>query len=118
VRLEQRGGVAIAFMATVLGIALLIAAWEYLFSRVRTARGARILHNERESHEKAAIGWRNLIRWRSRRGADHENDDEGAAFCGAQIGASDQGAVRSGDGGGECSTGTGDGNRSAMCGTA
>jgi len=36
-RLEQRGGVAIAFMATVLGIALLIAAWEYLFSRVRTA---------------------------------------------------------------------------------
>ena len=30
-RLEQRGGVAIAFMATVLGIALLIAAWEYLF---------------------------------------------------------------------------------------
>ena len=53
-----------------------------------------------------------------RRGADHENDDEGAAFCGAQIGASDQGAVRSGDGGGECSTGTGGGNRSAMCGAA
>ena len=26
-----------------------------------------------------------------RRGADHENDDEGAAFCGAQIGASGKG---------------------------
>jgi hypothetical protein len=30
-RLEQRGGVAIAFMAAVLWIMLLIAAWEYLF---------------------------------------------------------------------------------------
>jgi hypothetical protein len=30
-RLEQRGGVAIAFMAAALGIMLLIAAWEYLF---------------------------------------------------------------------------------------
>jgi hypothetical protein len=30
-RLEQRGGVAIAFMATALWIMLLIAAWEYLF---------------------------------------------------------------------------------------
>ena len=54
----------------------------------------------------------------SRRGADHENDDEGAAFCCAEIGASGQGAVRSGDGGGECSTDTGDGNRAAMFGTA
>ena len=38
-----------------------------------------------------------------RRGADHENDDEGTAFCCAEIGASGQGAVRSWDGGGECS---------------
>jgi hypothetical protein len=30
-RLEQRGGVAIAFMAAALWIMLLIAAWEYLF---------------------------------------------------------------------------------------
>ena len=29
--LEQRGGVAIAFMAEALWIVLLIAAWEYLF---------------------------------------------------------------------------------------
>jgi hypothetical protein len=87
-----------------------------LHSDCRAVRAA-LSHLSCASHEKAAIGWRNLIRW-TRRGADHENDDEGAAFCGAQIGASDQGAVRSGDGGGECSTGTGDGNRSAMCGAA
>jgi hypothetical protein len=31
IRLEQRGGVAIAFMAAALWIMLLIAAWEYLF---------------------------------------------------------------------------------------
>ena len=30
-RLEQRGGVAIAFMAAALWIMLLVAAWEYLF---------------------------------------------------------------------------------------
>ena len=30
-RLEQRGGVAIAFMAMALWIMLIIAAWEYLF---------------------------------------------------------------------------------------
>jgi hypothetical protein len=30
-RLEQRGGVTIAFMAAALWIMLLIAAWEYLF---------------------------------------------------------------------------------------
>jgi hypothetical protein len=30
-RLEQRGGVAIAFMVAALWIMLLIAAWEYLF---------------------------------------------------------------------------------------
>jgi hypothetical protein len=30
-RLEQRGGVAIAFMAVALWVMLLIAAWEYLF---------------------------------------------------------------------------------------
>ena len=30
-RLEQHGGVAIAFMAATLWIMLLIAAWEYLF---------------------------------------------------------------------------------------
>jgi len=30
-RLEQRGGIAIAFMAAALWIMLLIAAWEYLF---------------------------------------------------------------------------------------
>src|SRR4051812_11007100 len=46
------------------------------------------------SHEKAAIGWRNPIRWTTVGGADHENDDEGAAFCGAQIGASGPGSVQ------------------------
>jgi hypothetical protein len=43
-------------------------------------------------------------------GAVHEND-EGAAFCCEESGASGQGAVRSGDGGGEGSTDAGDGNR-------
>jgi hypothetical protein len=64
-----------------------------------------------------AIGGRTPIAELGRRGADHESDDEGAAFCRAQISASGQGAVRSGDGGGERCTDTGDGNRSAMCGT-
>ena len=30
-RLEQRGGVAIAYMAAALWIMLFVAAWEYLF---------------------------------------------------------------------------------------
>jgi hypothetical protein len=30
-RLEQRGGIAIAFMAPALWIMLLVAAWEFLF---------------------------------------------------------------------------------------
>jgi hypothetical protein len=42
-RLEQRGGVAIAFMAAALCIMLLIAAWEYLFSPFRaTTAQARL----------------------------------------------------------------------------
>ena len=37
------------------------------------------------SHEKAAIGWRNPDSLDNRRGADHENDDEGAAFAAPRL---------------------------------
>jgi hypothetical protein len=54
------------------------------------------------SHTKTVIGRcfnRALCYLRQRgyrRGADHENDDEGAAFCCAEIGASGQGALERG----------------------
>ena len=57
------------------------------------------------SHYKAAIGGRYSSRRIEPWGADHENDDEGTAFCCAGIGASGQGAVRSGMEA-ECSTDT------------
>jgi hypothetical protein len=45
------------------------------------------------SHDKAEIGGRNSIRRIGPSGADHEKDDEEAAFCCAEIGTSGQGAV-------------------------
>ena len=49
----------------------------------------------------------------SRRGADHENDDEGAAFCCAEACGSNQSAARAGDSSSECRPGAGDGNHAA-----
>ena len=49
----------------------------------------------------------------SRRGADHENDDEGAAFCCAEASGSNQGAARAGDSSSECRPGAGDGDHAA-----
>ena len=84
-----------------------------------TARGALGLRGIKRPVER----WRAMMRPRSvgiirvaglsRRGADYENDDEGAAFCCAEACGSNEGAARAGDSSSECRPGAGDGNHAA-----
>jgi hypothetical protein len=54
-RLEQRGGVAMAFMAAALWIMPLIAAWEYVLSLQRGGPGGLIVSADKSSTHILAL---------------------------------------------------------------